>query len=122
MLKKKISADTTEDNEENEEKKQVSQEKTKREDIGIINQEIEEIDIKDFVGVKFFINNGDIFSIKAKNLIKVVLLVTEKMGKTSFEKNELKEVYNFIIQNYKTKLSPTQFKRITDIIEQFVVE
>ncbi len=86
----------------------------------IINEKISEVDIGDITLVTFTMNSGKSIKIKSKNLIKIAKLVEKKMGKNAFEKEELKNVYNYILDNYRSELNATDYKKVTDIMKEFV--
>ena len=86
----------------------------------IINEKISDMDIGDITLVTFTMNSGKSIKIKSKNLIKIAKLVEKKMGKNAFEKEELKDVYHYILDNYRSELSAADYKKVTDIMKEFV--
>jgi len=96
-------------------KKQVT-EKT-----NLINKEIENIDVWNISSVQFIFKDETI-NIRAVNLVKIVKMVTDWYWKTKFYKYELKEIYSYIKNNYKSELSKTNYDKIISIIERFIKE
>jgi hypothetical protein len=58
--------------------------------------------------------------IRATNLIKVAKLIETTLHKTEFHAGELQDIYTLVTQNYKSTLPPEQYKKIKDIVHQFV--
>jgi len=58
--------------------------------------------------------------IRAENLIKISKLIASTYKKTSFKPGELQKAYNMIQQDYKSSLSPAQYKKIQSIVKEFV--
>ena len=86
----------------------------------LINQKIKNIDVSKYKAVKFKFNNWKSLSIRAENLVKITKLVTDMNNKTSFKAKELNNIYDYIVNNYKTELSPSNYKKILEIMEKFV--
>ncbi|MDD5770348.1 MAG: DUF2339 domain-containing protein, partial [Candidatus Gracilibacteria bacterium] len=85
-----------------------------------INEKIENIDVSNIENLKFILLNGKKFSIKSKNLFKVVILIINNLGKSSFEAEELENIYNTIVNNYKTNLNESDYKKLLGVIKEFV--
>ena len=58
--------------------------------------------------------------IRAENLIKIAKLITQKYKKVEFAPSELQDVYKTISTQYKSSLSPSQYKRIKEVVKLFV--
>lgn len=85
-----------------------------------INEDIKNVDVSDIESVKFNGNNKKNFSIKSKNLFKIVVLITTNSEKTSFEAGELQEIYDNVVRNYKSELSEADYKKVLWVIKDFV--
>ena len=101
---------------DNTEKDALLEEKTSL----VINEKISEMDIGDITLVTFTMNSGKSLKIKSKNLIKIAKLVERKMGKSVFEKEELKDIHHYILDNYRSELSAADYKKVTDIMKEFI--
>lgn len=86
----------------------------------VINEKIKKIDVSEYRWVKFYVNNWDNFEIRAENLIKIVKLITKDFQDLEFKKWELRDTYNFVINNYETELSKATFDKIVNVLWQFV--
>lgn len=85
-----------------------------------INEKISQVDIGDITAVTFKVNSGKTYKVKSKNLIKIAKLVAKNTGKTEFWKNELKDIYAYIVKNYQSELNPADYKKIVVAMEEFV--
>ena len=85
-----------------------------------INEKISSIDIGNTTKVIFAICTKENVTMDSKNLIKTAKLVVKKMGKTIFEPKELNNIYSYMIDNYKTDLSPEEYEKILQIMKDFV--
>jgi flagellin-specific chaperone FliS len=47
-------------------------------------------------------------------------LIEKNTKKTKFEANELKNIYDYIMKNYQTELSPNDYKKIREVAKLFV--
>lgn len=88
----------------------------------LINKKISDIDTGDVTMVIFELNNGKNIKIKSKNLIKIAKLVENNLWKTEFQKNELKNIYTYILNNYQSELKPDDYKKIVEAMKEFVEE
>jgi len=52
--------------------------------------------------------------------MKIAKMITQEYGKMSFAPSELQAAYQTISQDYKSSLSPAQYKKIKDIVKLFV--
>lgn len=85
-----------------------------------INETIKNIDVSDIESVKFNGNNKKNFTIKSKNLFKIVVMITTSLKKTSFKAGELQEIYDTVVQNYTSELSEADYKKVLWVIKDFV--
>lgn len=81
---------------------------------------LEGIDVMSIDRVEFSPTGGKPFHTQRESLKKIAVLVTTKFKKTSFSENELKPVYDYIVSNYVSELTKTDYEKIRDIFEQFV--
>ena len=58
--------------------------------------------------------------VRAVNLIKIAKLIENTLHKTEFRPWELSEMYALVTKNYKSSLSPEQYKKIEQIVGEFV--
>lgn len=85
----------------------------------IINQKIKDIDVSNIESITLkFLNNKEIH-IKSKNLFKIAILVINKKQKNDFKPQELLEIYEYVIKNYKTELSKQDYNKLTSVIKEF---
>jgi hypothetical protein len=88
-----------------------------------INNDIKNIDVSEIKHVTFLFKNKEKISIKAINLIKIVKSTIDQLDwQTVFEKEELRNIYEFIKNNYKSELSKTNYDKIINILERFIKE
>lgn len=92
---------------------------TTEEDL-LINKEIKNINIDDYKSVTFIINNERKAEIRAKNLVKISKMLIDKFWKNKYKAWELQDAYDFILSNYKTKLSKRDYDKIVSILKDFV--
>ncbi len=85
-----------------------------------MNADLEEIDIGDKKSIVFIFNDWKKISIRAKNLIKMWIIVIQQSWKNIFEKWELKATYNYIKSNYKSELNKRDYDKIIEILDEFV--
>ncbi|MCD5380414.1 DUF2339 domain-containing protein, partial [Candidatus Gracilibacteria bacterium] len=75
-------------------------------------KKLSKVNVDDIKVVRFFPKNLDNFTIRAKNLMRVSKLVIKQTGKNSFASGELEGIYNYVIKNYKSKLSRREFDKL----------
>lgn len=86
-----------------------------------IQSDIESIDITNISSVKLhFTWSEKPVVIRAENLIKISKLIANTYKKTEFKPGELKSAYSMIEKDYKSSLSPVQYKKMKDLVAQFV--
>lgn len=85
-----------------------------------INQKIKDIDISGIDCVTFEPNGGKKFSTKAKNLMRIVVMIMWRDSEESFEANELLDSYKYIMRNYTSDLSERDLTRIKSVVYDFV--
>jgi hypothetical protein len=88
--------------------------------IDTLNDRVSSIDIGNVTKVIFDICTKEKITIESKNLIKIAKLVVNKMKKNIFEPKELQNIYEYVVSNYKSELSPEDYKKILQIMKDFV--
>lgn len=102
-------------------KKDASKKNSKPEDSNMqIQRDIESINVSDISAVRMMIEGDKTVQIRSENLIKIAKLITSSYKKTDFTAWELQDAYDMISQNYKSSLSPSQYKRIQEVVKVFV--
>ncbi len=85
-----------------------------------VNKDLDKFDIQDKKIISFIFDDWKIIKIRAKNLIKMWMIVIKQSWKNHFEKWELRDTYKFVKNNYKSELSKKDYDRIIEIIENFI--
>lgn len=87
-----------------------------------IQEDIEKTVIEgEIIWVRMFINGTDKpVQIRAKNLLKIAKLIENTHHKNEFSPGELSDIYTLVTQNYKSTLPAEQYKKIEEIVAQFV--
>ncbi len=88
----------------------------------LINEKIKDIDDNGYKSVQFIFRNKKRATIKAKSLIKIAILIKDKLWKTDFEEWELKEIYDFVVKNYSSELSKDDYEKVVGVLKEFVEE
>ncbi len=86
----------------------------------IINAKIRDIDISNISEVFLVPNNHNIIHLKTKNFYKIVKAIIDETHKYYFEPNELRRLYEYVLQNYETSLSKDEYASMKDILDVFV--
>ena len=86
-----------------------------------IQRDIEAIDITGISSVKLrFLNEEKAVQVRSDNLVKIAKLIANTYKKTDFKPWELQKAYTMIEADYKSSLSPAQYKKIRDLVKKFV--
>jgi hypothetical protein len=87
-----------------------------------VNTKIQNINISWIQSIWIHINNSNPYPylVSQKNTLRIVKMVVDNEWKTIFEPNELKGIYNFIIENYKSSLPIKEYEEISNLFKQFV--
>jgi hypothetical protein len=85
-------------------------------------KKLKKVDISEIKVVRFFPKKSENFTIRAKNLIRVISLIVEKTGKSKFKANELDNMYDYVIKNYKSDLSRREYDKIRSTVKDFIDE
>lgn len=101
-------------------KTESNQEAPKKEEKFSINEKIENISVEKYKSAKFKFSDWKEVQIRAVNLLKIVIVITSKLKKQSFEKWELKDYYDYIVKNYKSDLSKDNYEKIKELMKKFV--
>lgn len=83
-------------------------------------KKLSKVNVDDIKVVRFFPKNLDNFTIRAKNLMRVSKLVIKQTWKNSFAAWELEWIYNYVIKNYKSKLSRREFDKLRTTLKDFI--
>lgn len=87
-----------------------------------ISTKIQNINVSWIKSVWIQINNSNQYLVTQINTLRIVKMVVDNEWKTIFEPNELKGIYNFIVDNYKTSLPTKEYEEISNLFKQFVVQ
>jgi len=85
-----------------------------------INKKIDNIDLKWITKVNFNISEWKDFTTSSVKIIKIMSFVTEKYWKKRFKWEELNNMYNYILENYKSELDKKTYSMITKKLKNFV--
>lgn len=85
-----------------------------------VNIDLDKIDLWDKKSITFIFNDWKKVKIRAKDLIKMWIIVTKRAWKNNFVKWELKTIFDYIKNNYKSELSKKDYDKIIEIIESFI--
>ncbi len=89
-------------------------------DWSIVNKDLDKMDLQDKKCITFLFDDWRKVKIRAKNLVKIWVLVVKNAWKSVFKKWELKDTYKFIKSNYKSELTKKDYDKIVEIIESFI--
>jgi len=87
-----------------------------------INQSIKDINVDDIQSVKLSFSSWKVTRIRSLNLLKIVKMALDNFWKNDFEKWELKDIYDFVQDNYKSELNKRDYDKILSIFSDFVKE
>ena len=82
--------------------------------------EIYDFDISLYSWVKFIFMSGKNITIQSVWITKISAYLLEKFDKNTFQPSELLPTYNFLVKNYHTKLSQSDFNTVTQVLYEFV--
>lgn len=85
-----------------------------------INNLIKNIDIDNYEHITLKCNNWKKYIVKLSNLMKIIKYILDKTQKTEFKPNELKNTFNYAIDNYKSNISEENYKKVLKSLEKFV--
>ncbi len=86
----------------------------------LINTKIRDTDISNISEVFLVPNNHNIIHLKTKNFYKIVKAIIDETHKYYFEPNELRRIYEYVLQNYETSLSKDEYASMKNILDVFV--
>ena len=90
------------------------------EDTNEFMKKLTKVDVDNIKVVRFFPEWWDNFTIRAKNLMRLTKLIIKQTWKTHYKPWELEWIYNYVISNYKTKLSRREFDKLRTTIKDFI--
>ncbi len=79
-----------------------------------------QVDISDISSIIFLPKSWKWFQVKTKNIKRLAIYITTKLGKTVFEVEELRGIYNHVVKNLQSNLSKTDFNIVQGKINEFV--
>jgi hypothetical protein len=79
-----------------------------------------QVDISNVISITFLPTAGRGFSIKTPKIKRLAIYITRKLGKTIFEAEELRKVFDHVIINISSDLSKTDFNLIRGKMSEFV--
>lgn len=86
----------------------------------IINTKIRDMDISNISKVFLIPNFHNIIHLNTKNFYKIVKSIVDETHKNEFSPNELRKIYEYVLQNYETSLSADDFTQIKNALDIFV--
>ena len=81
---------------------------------------LKQVDISNIDGIIFLPKIWQWFKVNTPNIKRLVVYITTKLGKTSFEAEELRNIYNHVVENLQSNLSATDYKIVQWKINEFV--
>lgn len=91
----------------------------KSETLDLMNSLIQ-VDISNVESIKFITNGTKGFIIKTPNIKRLAIYITTKLAKTTFEAEELRNIYNHVVENLQSNLSKTDYNIVQGKINEFV--
>lgn len=79
-----------------------------------------QVDITNISGITFLPKVWKWFQVKTSNVKRLAVYVTTNLGKTTFDAEELRSIYNHVIENLQSNLSKTDFNIVQWKINEFV--
>lgn len=81
-----------------------------------------EIDITNIDSISFTINNWWQFIVKTENIKRLTLYIVQKMGKTIFNPEELRKIYDYVIAHIDSSIDTTSYNLIVGKMNEFIRE
>lgn len=79
-----------------------------------------QVDISDISSIIFLPKSWKWFQVKTPNIKRLAVYITTKIGKTVFEVEELRGIYNHVSKNLQSNLSKTDYNIVQGKINEFV--
>ncbi|NRH20721.1 hypothetical protein HOO68_01610 [Candidatus Gracilibacteria bacterium] len=79
-----------------------------------------QVDITNISGITFFPKVGKGFQVKTPNIKRLTVYITTKLAKTTFEVEELRNIYNHVSKSLQSNLSKTDYNIVQGKINEFV--
>lgn len=108
--------------EDTQEKELEKNSEVKQESNWRANIELEKINIWDKKAIIISYKDWKKATIKSKNLIKIWVLIKKIKWKSDFEKDELKDIYLKIKNNYKAEFPKRDYDKVIELLDKFVEE
>ena len=77
-------------------------------------------DISNISSITFLQNSWQGFTIKTPNIKRLSVYIITKLGKSTFEKEELRKTFDYVVENISSDLSKTDFNLVQGKISEFV--
>lgn len=87
---------------------------------GNIAELVKEEDISNYDSLSFISADNSVYTVKRASILRLVSLIVQKMGKTSFEPNELLSMYEESLEQIKSDLPKAEFERIAGRIHSWI--
>ena len=81
---------------------------------------LSQVDISNITSVTFLPKIWQAFIIKTPNIKRLAVYITNKLGKNTFEGEELRKAFDYVVKNISSDLSKRDFDLVTGKIEEFV--
>lgn len=85
-----------------------------------IISEIQNIDVSNIEGVRFFQNGWQTFSVSLDSIKRIAVYIEKKYGKTTFLPWELIIESDYFVENYRTSLSKEDYKVVVDTLTGWI--
>lgn len=79
-----------------------------------------QIDITNISGITFLPKVWKWFQVKTPNIKRLAIYISSKLWKTTFEAEELRNIYNHVVKNLQSNLSKTDYNIVQGKINEFV--
>lgn len=81
---------------------------------------LSQVDITNISGITFLPKAWKWFQVKTPNIKRLAVYISSKLWKTTFEVEELRNIYNHVVKNLQSNLSKTDYNIVQGKINEFV--
>ena len=81
---------------------------------------LDQVDITNISGITFLPKVWKWFQVKTPNIKRLAMYITTKLTKTTFEVEELRNIYNHVSKSLQSNLSKTDYTIVQGKINEFV--
>ena len=81
---------------------------------------LSQVNIANISGITFLLKAWKWFQVKTPNVKRLAIYITTNLGKTTFEAEELRNIYNHVVKNLQSNLSKTDYNIVQGKINEFV--